>query len=110
MRALVLPLTVPTANGLLPSAAMFGEGSGIVGTFAIALLVVAAPPHRSAAAISIGGLLRDVGYVAGAGVTGMILSIGGANAFLLLGFVATAFACLFGAEIYKSRVSVMLKP
>jgi MFS family permease len=102
MFALVLPLTIPTANGLLSSAAMFGVGSGAVGTVAIALLAAAVPGHRSGAAIGLGGMLRDVGFAAGAAATGIVLSIGGANAFLLLGVVATMFACALGATIYRT--------
>lgn len=96
MLGLLVPLTAPTADGLLSSAALFGLESGLVGTSAIALLAATVPPQRSGAVIGLGGLLRDAGVATGAAATGVVLAIGGAMAFLLTGWVATAIAA--GAE------------
>jgi MFS family permease len=99
---LFLPLNVPTATGLLSSAVLFGLGSGLVGTSAIALLVAAVPPQRAGAAIGLGGLLRDTGVAAGAAATGVLLAIGGATTFLLAGCVATSVAAGAAALLFRA--------
>ena len=103
MLALLLPLTAPTANGLLSSAIMFGVGSGMVGTAAIALLVQAVPAHRSGSAIGLGAMLRDAGFAAGAAATGVVIAIGGARGFLLTGFALTGVAIAIAAFVYRSK-------
>lgn len=101
--ALMLPLTSPTAIGLLSSSIAFGVGSGMVGTAAIALLVEAVPPQRSGAAIGLGAMLRDAGFAAGAAVTGVTIAFGGARAFLLVGLILTALTMAVAAFIYRSK-------
>lgn len=103
MFAVLLPLTTPTAIGLVSSATVFGVGSGMVTTSAIALLAVSVPSHRSAAAIGLGGLLKDAGFATGAALTGQAIAFGGAAAFLLGGLTATAMTVAIAAYLYRSK-------
>lgn len=97
MFAVLLPLTMSTALGLAASATTFGLGSGMLTTSAIALLAGAVPPHRSAAAIGFGGLMKDAGFAAGAAITGLMIAAGGASAFLYSGFAAIALTAAIAA-------------
>ena len=101
--ALFLPLATPNAIGLLLSSIIFGAGSGMVGTAAITLLSLAAPEHRSGAAIGLAGLVRDAGFAVGAAATGLVVAVGGARAFLCGGILLTVVSLMMSARIYRSR-------
>lgn len=103
--AVVLPIVAASPLGLVFSAASFGLGAGILTTSAMALLTVAVPPHRSAAAIGLGGLMKDVGFAVGAAFTGLIMAFGGSLAFLLGGLAAITLTWAAGALAYsKSKI------
>lgn len=97
MFAIGVPLVVPTAIGLAASSASFGFGSGMLTTSAMALLSSAVPAHRSAAAIGLGGLVKDAGFALGAAITGLLIAAGGATVFLFTGIAAIASTAAIAA-------------